>query len=93
LTTQLSLNGSATERLSKRQSRREQSKASFEHEESRPIPTLPTALSDASELVILSNASLLNNIALDVLSTFLLELAAKIEKIGGITSGWFNLMP
>lgn len=46
----------------------------------RPIPAV-------TELAFLSETSLLNNIALDILSTFMLALAAGIEKIGASTTG------
>lgn len=41
----------------------------------------------ASEIVYPSNTGLLNTIALDILSTFFSALTAKIECLGGITTG------
>lgn len=52
-----------------------------------PAVSLPTQ----SELVFLSDASLANNIALDIMSNFLLTLTAEIEHVGGITVGQLYL--
>jgi hypothetical protein len=64
--------------------RQQREKKPSQSSPARPLPA-------ASELVFLSATNLLNNISLDVLSTFMLTLTAKVENVGGTTTGQFNL--